>query len=248
MSLLSVENLVIKFGVLEALKGVSLELQEGEIAAVLGANGAGKTTLLRAISGLCSPDSGSITLNGRDLSKIPAHQLIREGIAHVPEGRHVFSTLSVEENLRIGVYGVRDLPAGKDYAKTRDFVYRLFPILKDRRRQLAGTLSGGEQQMLAIGRALVAKPRLLILDEPSLGLAPIVIKDIFKVIRQIHQTEGVSILLVEQNARQALSVAQRAYILELGRVALSGAAADLEKDERVRQAYLGGAAKPMVTA
>lgn len=242
MAFLSVDSLCVAFGPLEALKSVSVEVGQGQIIAVLGANGAGKTTLLRTISGLSSPLSGSIRFEGTDLTAQPPHGLIRLGISHVPEGRRVFPTLTVEENLRLGVFGVRGSPSGRSFARNRDMCFELFPILKERRRQFSGTLSGGEQQMLAIARGLVSKPRLLLLDEPSLGLAPIVVKDIFRAIGKIHAEEGVSILLVEQNARQALSVASYAYILELGRVAAEGKAAELERDERVREAYLGGKA------
>jgi branched-chain amino acid transport system ATP-binding protein len=242
MAFLEVSSLCVAFGPLDALKDVSVSVEAGQIIAVLGANGAGKTTLLRSISGLNAPRSGSIVFDGVDLSAIAPHDLIKRGISHVPEGRRVFPTLTVEENLRLGVFGVRRTPAGRSFAKNRDMCFELFPILKERRRQFAGTLSGGEQQMLAIARGLVSKPRLLLLDEPSLGLAPIVVKDIFRAIRQIHAEEGVSILLVEQNAKQALSVSSRAYILELGKVAVAGRSEDLAKDERVREAYLGGKA------
>ena len=240
-TLLSVSNLVVSYGAVEALKGVSLELGEGDIVAVLGANGAGKTTLLKSVSRLLVPKGGTIKLKGEDISKFLPHQLLSHGVAHVPEGRHVFATLTVEENLRMGGYGIRNTAAGKDFAKTRDWVFEMFPILKQRRRQFAGTLSGGEQQMLAIGRGLIAKPQLLLMDEPSLGLAPIIVQEIFRVIRQIHEEEGVSILLIEQNARKALGVARYGYILEVGKIAIQGEACDLKNDERVRAAYLGGA-------
>jgi branched-chain amino acid transport system ATP-binding protein len=242
MAFLEIESLCVAFGPLDALKDVSLSVGKGEIVAVLGANGAGKTTLLKTISGLYAPRSGRLSFDGRDLRSLPPHTLIRHGISHVPEGRRVFPTLTVEENLRLGVYGVRGMAAGKGYARNRDMAFELFPILKERARQFSGTLSGGEQQMLAIARGLVSKPRLLLLDEPSLGLAPIVIKDIFRAIKRIHEEEGITILLVEQNARQALSVSSRAYILELGAIAISGSSAQLANDERVREAYLGGKA------
>jgi branched-chain amino acid transport system ATP-binding protein len=240
-TLLSVSNLVVSYGAVEALKGISLELGEGDIVAVLGANGAGKTTLLKSVSRLLVPKGGTIKLKGEYISKLLPHQLISHGVAHVPEGRHVFATLTVEENLRMGGYGIRNTAAGKDFVKTRDWVFEMFPILKQRRRQFAGTLSGGEQQMLAIGRGLIAKPQLLLMDEPSLGLAPIIVQEIFRVIRQIHEEEGVSILLIEQNARKALGVARYGYILEVGKIAIQGEACDLKNDERVRAAYLGGA-------
>ncbi len=240
-SILKIDNLSVSYGAVEALKNVSLELGEGDIITVLGANGAGKTTLLKSISRLQTFKSGSIYLKGRDLTKYMPHQLSALGISHVPEGRKVFATLTVEENLNLGAYGVRSLPQGKELTKTKEWIFQLFPILKQRRRQLAGTLSGGEQQMLAIGRGLISKPQLLLLDEPSLGLAPIIVQEIFRVIRQIHKDEGVSILLVEQNARKALNVARYGYILEIGKVAIQGEACDLKNDERVRAAYLGGA-------
>lgn len=240
-TLLSVENLVVNYGAVEALKGISLEMQEGDIVAVLGANGAGKTTLLKAISRLVHIKSGTIKLKGEDLSKFPAHQLASIGISHVPEGRKVFATLTVEENLSLGAWGIRNQANPEELQKTKEWIFHLFPILKQRRKQLAGTLSGGEQQMLAIGRGLISKPKILLLDEPSLGLAPILVQEIFRVIKQIHEEEGVSILLVEQNARKALGVARYGYILETGKIAIHGPAAQLREDERVKAAYLGGA-------
>jgi branched-chain amino acid transport system ATP-binding protein len=239
-TVLAIKNLVVNYGAVEALKGVDVELGEHDIVAVLGANGAGKTTLLKSISRIQSIKRGSIALKGLDLATVPAFRLAGLGIAHVPEGRHVFATLTTEENLNLGAYGVRSMPAGKELERTKEWIFSLFPILKERRKQLAGTLSGGEQQMLAIGRGLISKPHVLLLDEPSLGLAPIIVQEIFRVIRQIHEEEGVSILLVEQNARKALAVARYGYILELGKVAIEGNACDLKNDERVRAAYLGG--------
>jgi len=237
---LRIRSLSVRYGTVQAIKKLDLDLAEGEILAVLGANGAGKSTLLKTISGLIKAESGSVHYGETDLFSVQPHNLVRLGIAHVPEGRRVFSTLTVEENLRLGVHALRDKSAGAEYTKSRDHCFSLFPILKARRRQLAGTLSGGEQQMLAIARALVAKPRLLLMDEPSLGLAPIVIKEIFRTIASIRREEGLSILLVEQNARQALAVADRAIILELGAVAMEGKAADLANDEGLKAAYLGG--------
>jgi len=239
-AVLRIRDLSVRYGTVQAIKKLDLDLAEGEILAVLGANGAGKSTLLKTISGLTKAESGSVRYGETDLFSVPPHNLVRLGIAHVPEGRRVFSTLTVEENLRLGVHSLRDRSAGAEYATSRDYCFSLFPILKARRRQLAGTLSGGEQQMLAIARALVAKPRLLLMDEPSLGLAPIVIKEIFKTIAAIRREEGLSILLVEQNARQALAVADRAIILELGAVAMQGNARDLANDEGLKAAYLGG--------
>lgn len=226
---------------MEALKGVSLEIREGDIVAVLGANGAGKTTLLKVISGLVPIKSGIVRLMGQDLSKFPPHQLASLGMAHIPEGRRVFATLTVEENLNIGTWGVRNKLSERQIQETKEWIFTLFPILKQRRKQLAGTLSGGEQQMLAIGRGLISKPKILLLDEPSLGLAPILVQEIFRVIKQIHEEEKVSILLVEQNARKALSIANYGYILETGKIAIHGVAAELRENEHVKAAYLGGA-------
>jgi branched-chain amino acid transport system ATP-binding protein len=240
-TLLAVENLCVNYGAVEALKGISLELQEGGIVTVLGANGAGKTTLLKAISRLVPIKSGQIKLEGEDLSKFPAYTLANAGIAHIPEGRKVFATLTVEENINLGAYSVRNKLSPKEIAKVKEWIFQLFPVLKERRRQLAGTLSGGEQQMLTISRGLVSRPKVLLLDEPSLGLAPILVQEIFHVIKQIHEEERVSILLVEQNARKALGVASYGYILETGKIAIHGSAAQLREDDRVRAAYLGGA-------
>jgi branched-chain amino acid transport system ATP-binding protein len=238
-TLLSVENLTVAYGAVEALKGISLEIQQGDVVTVLGANGAGKTTLLKAISGLVPIKSGVIKLKGEDLSKYPAFRLAEMGVMHVPEGRRVFATLTVEENLNLGSWSVRKKISPQELKKGMDWVYTLFPILQKRRKQLAGTLSGGEQQMLSMGRGLVSQPKILLLDEPSLGLAPVLVLEIFHIIRQIHK-EGVTILLVEQNARKALGVADYGYILEIGRIALHDAAASLKENEHVRAAYLGG--------
>ena len=238
-SILSVKDLCLDYGAVRALDKVSVEVGENEIVAVLGANGAGKTSLLRAISGLRARTSGEILFRGEDISRTPNFGLASMGIAHVPEGRRVFATLSVAENLKLGSYGVRKARDAAEARRTEERVYDLFPILAERRRQLSGTLSGGEQQMLAIGRALVSKPSLLLLDEPSLGLAPIIVQEIFSMIRRIHQEEKVSILLVEQNARKALKAASRGYILELGHVMAHGPAQELAGDPRVSAAYLG---------
>jgi branched-chain amino acid transport system ATP-binding protein len=237
--LLAVEDLRVSYDQVEALKGVSLTLQAGEIVTVLGANGAGKSTLLAAVTGLVAPVSGRILLAGESIGGMPAHEVVRRGVALSPEGRRVFATLTVEENLRLGGFTRRD--RRDEVAAARDRVFALFPILAQRRRQLAGTLSGGEQQMLAIGRALMTAPRLLLLDEPSLGLAPIFVGHIFEIIVEINRA-GTAVLLVEQNASRAFSVAGRAYVLETGRVTMSGAAADLRADPRVQAAYLGGRA------
>ncbi len=223
-----------------ALKGISLEIQEGNVVAVLGANGAGKTTLLKAISGLVPIKGGKIQLKDEDLSRYQAYQLAGLGVVHIPEGRRVFATLSVEENLNLGSYSIRKTTSRQELQKSMDWVFKLFPRLQERKKQLAGTLSGGEQQMLAIGRGLVARPKILLLDEPSLGLAPILVQEIFHVIRQIHEEEGVTILLVEQNARKALGIADYGYILEIGKIAIQDTAAALRQNEQVRAAYLGG--------
>lgn len=239
-TLLAIKNLTVAYGAVEALKGVAFEIPEGDVVAVLGANGAGKTTLLKAISGLVPIKTGSITLKGADLSQYPAFRLAGMGIMHIPEGRRVFATLSVEENLNLGAWSVRGKIAPQALQQNLDWVYELFPILRDRKKQLAGTLSGGEQQMLAIGRGLISRPRILLLDEPSLGLAPILVSEIFRVIQKIHEEEGVTILLVEQNARKALGIANYGYILETGKIALHDTAARLRENDHVKAAYLGG--------
>ncbi|MFZ3109342.1 MAG: ABC transporter ATP-binding protein [Rectinemataceae bacterium] len=239
-TLLEIKDMCLDYGAVRALDGVSLTVGENEIVAVLGANGAGKTSLLKAISSLKKPSSGTILFEGQDLASIPAYTLAARGIAHVPEGRHVFATLSVKENILLGKYGVRRAREKSKQADMEERVYNLFPILKERRKQLAGTLSGGEQQMLAIGRAIVSSPSLLLLDEPSLGLAPIIVQEIFALIKKIHDEEKVAILLVEQNARKALKAASRAYILELGKIVITGNSADLAVNPRIQAAYLGG--------
>ncbi|MGE5484461.1 MAG: ABC transporter ATP-binding protein [Ignavibacteriales bacterium] len=236
MALLDIEDLHIHYGNVHALKGISLTVGESEIVTLLGANGAGKSTTLRAISGLVKPSSGKILLGKTTLNDVPAHEIVRSGISQAPEGRKIFSTLTVDENLTLGAY-VR-LKDRKAVEQSRSRVFELFPRLLERRNQLGGTLSGGEQQMLAIGRALMASPSVLLLDEPSLGLAPLLVKSIFETIKEINR-QGVTIVLVEQNARAALKLAHRAYVMETGKIALSGTAAELLKDERVRKAYLG---------
>ena len=236
MALLQIQNLHTYYGHVHALKGLDLEVQEGEIVSLVGANGAGKTTTLRTISGLINPREGRITLDDEDITETPAHRIVEAGISHAPEGREIFSTLTVNENLNMGAYVL-----GGDtqtIEKNRRRVFDLFPRLEERQNQLGGTLSGGEQQMLTIGRALMARPRVLMLDEPSLGLAPMLVKAIFQPIREINE-RGVTVLLVEQNARAALKIANRAYVLETGMIVLSGSARDLLRDARVRKAYLG---------
>ena len=236
MSLLRIEDLSVAYGQIEALKGVSLSVEKGEVVAILGANGAGKTTLMRAISSLIAKRGGRILFEDRDVTRAPADRIVRLGIAQSPEGRRVFGTLTVAENLGLGGF---TRPAG-EIRESLAFAYRMFPRLAERKSQLAGTLSGGEQQMLAIARALVAKPKLLLLDEPSLGLAPIIVQGIFRTLRQIADT-GVTILLVEQNARSALKLADRGYVLEVGRIVLQDTAAALLASPEVQAAYLGKA-------
>ncbi|MGJ3221438.1 ABC transporter ATP-binding protein [Geobacillus thermoleovorans] len=234
--MLKVEAIDVFYGNIHALKGVSLEVNKGEIVTLIGANGAGKTTLLKTISGLLRPKSGDIVYEGASIAGKAAQTIVKHGISHVPEGRRVFANMTVEENLELGAFLRKDKDGiQQDFAK----VFQLLPRLEERRKQLAGTLSGGEQQMLAIGRALMARPKLLLLDEPSMGLAPLLVKTIFRIIQEINES-GTTILLVEQNAHMALSIAHRAYVLESGRVVLSGTASELQASEQVKQAYLGG--------
>ncbi|MGZ0086966.1 ABC transporter ATP-binding protein [Caldibacillus thermoamylovorans] len=234
--MLNVNGIDVFYGNIHALKGVSLEVNKGEIVTLIGANGAGKTTLLKTISGLLKPKNGDIVYEGASIAGKAAQWIVKQGISHVPEGRRVFANMTVEENLELGAFLRKDKDGiQQDFAK----VFQLFPRLEERRKQLAGTLSGGEQQMLAIGRALMARPKLLLLDEPSMGLAPLLVKTIFRIIQEINAS-GTTILLVEQNAHMALSIADRAYVLESGRVVLSGTAAELQASEQVKQAYLGG--------
>ncbi len=238
MALLEVDGLVARYGRITALDGISLTVDEGEIVTLIGANGAGKTTTLRAISGLVRPAAGAIRFAGRDTSKLAPNDVVRAGISHAPEGRHVFPRMTVRENLELGAY-TRSVTS--EIAEDLERVLGIFPRLKERYTQKAGTMSGGEQQMLAIARALMSRPRVLLLDEPSLGLSPKLVQTIFEVIRDINR-RGTTILLIEQNARQALAVASRGYVLEVGRIAHAGAAAELAASEAVRAAYLGGAA------
>ena len=233
--MLNVENINVYYGAIHAVKGVSFHVDEGEIVTLIGANGAGKSTILKTVSGLLRSRTGSITFLDQDIGTVPAHKLIARGLAQVPEGRAVFLQMTVEENLEMGGYTRSASENSAELAK----VYEQFPRLKERRRQVAGTLSGGEQQMLAMGRALMSRPKLLMLDEPSMGLAPILVDQIFEIIRRLHQN-GTTILLVEQNAQMALSVADRGYVLETGRVVKTAPAADLLADESVKKAYLGG--------
>jgi branched-chain amino acid transport system ATP-binding protein len=232
-TLLDVVDIEVRYGAIRALKGISFHVGEGEIVALLGANGAGKTTTQKTVSGMLRPTLGSITYAGKRIDGIPAHELIRLGICHVPEGRHVFPRMTVHENLEMGAFRFKKI----DQADL-DRVFELFPRLKEREKQLGGTLSGGEQQMLAIGRALMGKPRLLLLDEPSMGLAPLIVAQIFEILREINSA-GVTVLLVEQNAAQALTLADRGYVLETGELVLDGTGSELLADERIRAAYLG---------
>ncbi len=236
MALLSVEDLHVSYGAIRALHGISFHVEKGEIVTLIGANGAGKSTTLRTISGLLLPDRGRIMYDGVDLTRLPADQIVRLGVVQVPEGRKIFAPLTVRENLEMGAFTRRDK---REIAESMEFVFSIFPRLQERAEQLGGTLSGGEQQMLAVARALMAKPRLLLMDEPSMGLAPILVEEIFNVIQRINQ-EGVTILLVEQNAHMALSVAHRGYVLETGVIQMEGTAAELRENPQVRQAYLGG--------
>jgi branched-chain amino acid transport system ATP-binding protein len=232
-SMLDVSEMEVRYGAIRALKGISFNVRAGEIVALLGANGAGKTTTQKTVSGMLRPSAGSITYEGRRIDGIPAHELISLGICHVPEGRHVFPRMTVEENLEMGAFRFKHVDAAD-----LERVLEMFPRLRERIRQQAGTLSGGEQQMLAIGRALMGKPRLLLLDEPSMGLAPLVVAQIFDIIREIN-TGGVTVLLVEQNAAQALALANRGYVLETGDLVLEGTGRELLADDRIRAAYLG---------
>ncbi|WP_028573556.1 ABC transporter ATP-binding protein [Desulfonatronovibrio hydrogenovorans] len=234
--LLTVKDLYVNYGNVEALHGINLEVEDGEIVTILGANGAGKSTTLMTISGLVPPVKGGIFLRDLEISRLQAHEVVSHGIAQVPEGRRVFSTLTVQENLDLGAFTISDKDLTK---KTLRWIFTLFPRLEERKEQLAGTLSGGEQQMLAIARGLMANPKILLLDEPSLGLAPILVKSIFETIRQINES-GVTVLLVEQNARAALKLAHRGYVMEVGRIVLEDRADKLLKNPEVRKAYLGG--------
>ncbi|GAW93674.1 ABC transporter ATP-binding protein [Calderihabitans maritimus] len=234
--MLRVENIDVKYGAIHALKGVSLEVKAGEIVTLIGANGAGKSTTLRTISGLLRPQNGNIFFMDKDITGMPAQHIVKQGISHVPEGRRVFANLTVMENLELGAYLEKDR---KKIKESFERVFTRFPRLYERKNQLAGTLSGGEQQMLAIGRALMSKPKLLLLDEPSMGLAPILVQEIFEIINEINKA-GTTILLVEQNAHMALSIAHKGYVLETGRIVLQGSAKELAESEDVKKAYLGG--------
>ena len=235
MSMLKVTDLQVYYGVIQALKGISFEVNEGEVIALIGANGAGKTTILHTVTGLINQKAGKIEFEGKDISHTPAYKIVAEGMAHVPEGRRVFAELSVYDNLMMGAYTRKDK---KEIAETLAMVYKRFPRLEERKKQMAGTLSGGEQQMLAMGRALMSKPKIILMDEPSMGLSPIFVNEIFDIIKAVSAS-GTTVLLVEQNAKKALSSADRAYVLETGKIILEGDAKVLMNDERVKKAYLG---------
>ena len=235
MAMLEIKDLSVYYGVIQALKGISFEVNEGEVIALIGASGAGKTTTLHTVSGLIAPKSGSVIFEGQDITKVPAHKIVSMGMAHVPEGRRVFGSLSVLQNLRLGAY----TRSSKDEVEeTLQKVYKRFPRLEERKNQPAGTLSGGEQQMLAMGRALMSNPRIILMDEPSMGLSPILVNEIFDIIKEVS-AGGTTVLLVEQNAKKALSIADRGYVLETGKIVLEGKAQELLHDESVRTAYLG---------
>lgn len=234
--MLKVENLVVKYGMIEAIKGISFEVDDGQIVTLIGANGAGKTTTMHTISGLLKPFSGSIYFDDVELSKLPPHKIVEKGVAQCPERRRVFASQTVEENLLLGAYLRKDK---EEIKKDLDNVYSLFPRLLERKKQLSGTLSGGEQQMLAMGRALMAKPKIMLLDEPSMGLSPLLVKEIFNIIKDINK-QGVTVLLVEQNAKMALGIADKAYVLETGKIVDQGTGQDLLNSDNIRKAYLGG--------
>ena len=234
--MLKVNDLVVRYGVIEAIKGISFEVNDGEIVTLIGANGAGKTTTMHTISGLLKPYSGNVELDGRDISKVAAHKIVEMGVAQCPERRRIFASQSVEDNLMLGAYTRKDK---EEIEKDLANVYKLFLRLEERKKQLGGTLSGGEQQMLAMGRSLMSKPKIMLLDEPSMGLSPLLVKEIFSIIKEINEN-GTSILLVEQNAKMALSIAQRAYVIETGRIVMSGTGEELLNSEDIRKAYLGG--------
>ncbi len=235
MAMLTINNLEVYYGVIQAIKGISFEVNEGEVIALIGANGAGKTTILHTITGLISPKAGSVEFEGHDLTKMPAHNIVSLGMAHVPEGRRIFQELSVFENLKLGAYTRKDK---NEISETLEKVYLRFPRLKERKNQIAGTLSGGEQQMLAMGRALMSHPKIILMDEPSMGLSPLFVSEIFDIIKEISDN-GTTVLLVEQNAKKALSIADRAYVLETGKIVLEGDAEEMMNNDSVKKAYLG---------
>ena len=235
MSMLEIKDLEEYYGMIQAIKGVSFDVNEGEVIALIGANGAGKTTILHTITGLINAQKGSVWFEGKDITKVPAHKIVSMGMAHVPEGRRVFANLTVLQNLKMGAYTRKDKT---EIEQTLDSIYKRFPRLMERQNQLAGTLSGGEQQMLAMGRALMSHPKIILMDEPSMGLSPIFVNEIFDIIKSVSAS-GTTVLLVEQNAKKALSIADRAYVLETGKIVLSGKASDLLNNDSIKKAYLG---------
>ena len=235
MAMLEVKDLQVYYGMIQAIKGISFEVNQGEVIALIGANGAGKTTILHTVTGLHAPKAGSIIFEGQDITKVPAHKIVSMGMAHVPEGRRVFAQLSVYDNLKMGAYTRTDK---NEIEESLEMVYKRFPRLEERKNQMAGTLSGGEQQMLAMGRALMSKPKIILMDEPSMGLSPIFVNEIFDIIQEVSAS-GTTVLLVEQNAKKALSIADRAYVLETGNIALEGDAKVLMNDDSIKKAYLG---------
>lgn len=235
MAMLEVKDLEVYYGMIQAIKGISFEVNKGEVIALIGANGAGKTTILHTITGLLSPKKGSVVFEGQDITKVPAHKIVTMGMAHVPEGRRVFADLSVYENLKMGAYTRKDK---NEIEETLKMVYERFPRLEERKNQMAGTLSGGEQQMLAMGRALMSKPSIILMDEPSMGLSPIMVNEIFSIIESVSKM-GTTVLLVEQNAKKALAIADRAYVLETGTIVKGGKAEDMLNDDSIKKAYLG---------
>ncbi len=235
MAMLEIKDLEVYYGMIQAIKGISFEVNEGEVIALIGANGAGKTTILHTITGLLEAKHGSVSFDGKDITKVPAHKIVSMGMAHVPEGRRVFANLSVLQNLKMGAYTRKDKNEIEETLKT---VYKRFPRLEERQNQLAGTLSGGEQQMLAMGRALMSHPRIILMDEPSMGLSPIFVNEIFDIIKEVS-AGGTTVLLVEQNAKKALSISDRAYVLETGKIVLNGNADDLLNNDSIKKAYLG---------
>lgn len=235
MAMLEIKDLEVYYGMIQAIKGVSFDVNEGEVIALIGANGAGKTTILHTITGLLSPKKGSVIFEGQDITKIPAHKIVSLGMAHVPEGRRVFAQMSVYQNLKMGAY---TRSSKEEIEASLETVYKRFPRLEERKNQIAGTLSGGEQQMLAMGRALMSKPKIILMDEPSMGLSPILVNEIFDIIQSVSAM-GTTVLLVEQNAKKALSIADRAYVLETGKIVTSGVAKELMNDDTIKKAYLG---------
>ena len=235
MAMLEIKDLKVSYGMIQAIKGISFEVNKGEVIALIGANGAGKTTILHTITGLLNADSGSVTYEGQDITRMPGHKIVSMGIAHVPEGRRVFANMTVLQNLKLGAYTRKDKA---EIAETLEMVYTRFPRLKERKNQLAGTLSGGEQQMLAMGRALMSHPQIILMDEPSMGLSPIFVNEIFDIIEEVSKS-GTTVLLVEQNAKKALSIADRAYVLETGNIVLDGKASELLDNDSIKKAYLG---------